>query len=172
MDPVTSKVRILGIDPGLSRCGYAVIDYDGRTASHIEYGLIRTKPSQATTERLSEIIEEMKNVIDEHEPDEFAIERVYFHRNVSTAIDVAMVSGAALVLASNNHMETSQYAPLQVKKCVAGVGRATKEQIQKMVVMHYNLDEIPKPADVADALAVALTHAFLRNSYEDASVGR
>ncbi len=171
MPDVADRVRILGIDPGLSRCGYAVIDFDGRNAHAVEYGLIRTGSKEPTAVRLSEIISEIVKVIEEFHPDECAIERVYFHRNVSTAIDVAMVMGAAIVAAMDRNLDTKQYAPLQIKRAVVGVGRASKEQVQKMVMMHYRLDEIPKPADVADALAVALTHAYLRNSYEDASVG-
>ena len=172
MPPVSKSVRILGIDPGLSRCGYAVMDYDGRNASHVEFGFIRTGAGEPTSKRLHEIMEELKDVIAKHSPDELAIERVYFHRNVSTAIDVAMVMGAAIVLAESLGIPSRQYAPLQIKKAITGVGRAAKEQVQKMVVMHYGLKEMPKPADVADALAVALTHAYMRNSYEDKSVGQ
>jgi crossover junction endodeoxyribonuclease RuvC len=167
---VTDKVRILGIDPGLSKCGYAVIDYDGRHPQSIEHGLIKTGSKEQTSKRLADIIAEIRNVILEHKPSELAIERVYVHRNVSTAIDVAMVMGAAMVLASDLGMEARQYAPLQIKRAITGVGRASKEQVQKMIVAHYGLDEMPKPADVADALAVALTHAHLRNSPEDSSV--
>jgi crossover junction endodeoxyribonuclease RuvC len=148
---VPGHVRIIGIDPGLSRCGYAVIDYDGRKPETVEFGLIRTSAKDPATKRLSEIIEELGRVIDEYEPAECAVERVYFHRNVSTAIDVAMVMGAALVLAVKKGLEAKQF--------------------QKMVTALYQLDEIPKPPDVADALAVALTHAHLRNAPEEASVG-
>lgn len=164
-------VRILGIDPGLSRCGYGVIDFDGRSAEAVEYGLIRTSSKEPSTKRLKDIAAELGKVIDEFHPTECAIERVYFHRNVSTAIDVAMVMGAALVLAMQKGLETRQYAPLQVKRAIVGVGRADKLQVQKMVATLYRLEEIPKPPDVADALAVALTHAYLRNSYYDPSVG-
>jgi len=168
---VPRNIRILGIDPGLSRCGYAVIDYDGRNAETVEYGLIKTSPKEDTSDRLSEIAVEIGRIIDEHKPAELAIERVYFHRNVSTAIDVAMVMGAAIVLAKQSGMAAKQYAPLQIKRAIVGVGRASKEQVQKMVMMHYGLEVMPKPPDVADALAVALTHAHLRNFPEDASVG-
>jgi len=171
MPPVTDLVRILGIDPGLSKCGYAVIDYDGRSPHPVEYGLIKTVNKKRTPIRLGEIIDELRDVIREFHPSECAIERVYFHRNVSTAIDVAMVMGAAIVLAMENGIDTHQYAPLQIKRAITGVGRASKDQVQKMVTIHYNLDAIPKPPDVADALAVALTHAHLRNAPEDASVG-
>ena len=167
-----STVRILGIDPGVSRCGYAVMDFDGRSAKHIEYGFIRTKPKQPMSQRLHEITIEIKDIIEKHNPDELAIERVYFYRNVSTAIDVAMVMGALIVLAEGMGIPSRQYAPLQIKKAVTGAGRAAKEQVQRMIVVHYGLDEIPKPPDVADALAVALTHAYMRNSYEDKSVGQ
>lgn len=166
-----SSVRIIGIDPGLSRCGYAVIDYDGRTPDPVEYGLIKTSPKDETPKRLGEIYTEIGRVIDEFKPDEFAIERVYFHRNVSTAIDVAMVMGALISLAVERGLIARQYTPLQIKKAITGAGRASKDQVQKMIQIHYKLEEIPKPADVADALAAALTHAHMRNYPEDRSVG-
>ena len=171
MQYVAPTVRILGIDPGLSRCGYAVIDYDGRTPGAVEYGLIKTDSSKSTVDRLSEIVAELAKVIDEFSPVECAIERVYFHRNVSTAIDVAMVMGAALVLAVDKGLDAKQYAPLQIKRAICGNGRADKRQVQRMVTTLYSLDEIPSPPDVADALAVALTHAHLRNAPQEASVG-
>ncbi len=164
-------VRILGIDPGLAKCGYAVIDYDGRTPVPVEYGLIRTKAGVPIPERLHEIVSELGRIIDEFKPDDCAVERVYFHRNVSTAIDIAMVMGAALALACEKGLTARQYAPLQIKRAVVGTGRADKRQVQHMVTALYRLDEIPKPPDVADALAVALTHAHLRNAPEEAAVG-
>jgi crossover junction endodeoxyribonuclease RuvC len=171
MAPVKERVRIIGIDPGMSKCGYAVIDYDGRNPSAVEYGLIRTDPKLETPSRLREIIEKLREIIVEFSPDEFAIERVYFHRNVSTAIDVAMVMGAAIVLAIEKDITCRQYAPRQVKRAIVGTGSASKHQVQSMVERLYRLKELPKLPDVADALAVALTHAHLRNSIEDASVG-
>ncbi len=171
MHIMASSVRILGIDPGLSRCGYAVIDYDGRTPDPVEYGLIKTSPKDETTKRLGEIHKEIGRVIDEFKPDEFAIERVYFHRNVSTAIDVAMVMGALISLAVERGLIARQYTPLQIKRAITGAGRASKDQVQKMIRILYKLEEIPKPPDVADALAAALTHAHMRNHPEDRSVG-
>ncbi|HDS29979.1 MAG TPA: crossover junction endodeoxyribonuclease RuvC [Firmicutes bacterium] len=169
--PVPESVRILGIDPGLNKCGYAVIDYNGRSPKPVEYGLIRTKPKTPIAGRLHEIIVELGRIIDEFKPDECAVERVYFHRNVSTAIDVAMVMGAAIVLACEKGLVARQYAPLQVKRAIVGTGRADKNQVQRMVMALYRLESMPKPPDVADALAVALTHAHLRNSPENAAVG-
>lgn len=154
----------MGIDPGLSRCGYAVIDYDGRNATPVEYGLIRTRSCDPVSLRLQEIHNEICGIIEEFKPCECAFERVYFFRNVSTAIDVAMVTGALVVLAVEKGMLTCQYAPLQIKRAIVGTGKADKHQVQKMVVALYKLEDLPKPPDVADALAVALTHAHLRNS--------
>jgi crossover junction endodeoxyribonuclease RuvC len=148
-----------------------VIDYDGRTPVPIEYGLIRTSPSMPTPQRLHEIVGELRDVIREFKPVECGVERVYFFRNVSTAIDVAMIIGAALVLGVEEGLVVRQYAPLQIKRAIVGVGRADKNQVQRMIMALYGLDIMPKPPDVADALAVALTHAHLRNAAEDASVG-
>jgi crossover junction endodeoxyribonuclease RuvC len=171
MNVMPSLVRIIGIDPGLSRCGYAVIDYDGRNPDPVEYGLVKTNPHDETTKRISEIQTEIGRIIDEFKPDEFAIERVYFHRNVSTAINVAMVMGALISLATQRGISARQYTPLQIKRAITGAGRASKEQVQKMIQVHYRLAELPKPADVADALATALTHAHMRTWPEDRSVG-
>lgn len=171
MPGVTDKVRILGIDPGLAKCGYAVIEYDGRSPTSLEFGLIRTDAGGSTPSRLNEIVGQLINIIDEFSPDELAIERVYFHRNVSTAIDVAMVMGAAMVLAMSRGIACRQYAPKQIKRAIVGTGGANKLQVQKMVEKLYGLGEIPKPPDAADALAVALTHAHLRGAPEEMSVG-
>lgn len=164
-------VRILGIDPGLRRCGYAVVDFDGRSPSAVEYGLIRTSAEEPSSKRVCEIVIELKNVIREFRPSECAIERVYFHRNVSTAIDVAMVTGAILNMAEEMGLVTRQYAPLQIKRAITGAGRADKTQIQKMVMALYHLEEMPKPPDLADALAVALTHCHLRNAPIESQAG-
>jgi len=166
-----ADVRILGIDPGLSRCGYAVIDYDGRRPVPVEYGLIKTSPKVATPERLHDIVGEIRRLIHEFHPQECAVERVYFFRNVSTAIDVAMIMGAILVLGIEEKLLVRQYAPLQVKMAIVGTGRADKNQVQKMVTSLYGLESTPKPPDVADALAIALTHAHLRTWPEDRAVG-
>jgi crossover junction endodeoxyribonuclease RuvC len=166
--PVPASVRILGIDPGLSRCGYAVIDYDGRRPTSVEYGLIRTNPETPTPARLHDIVGELRRIVRELKPAECAVERVYFFRNVSTAIDVAMIMGATLVMAIEEGLVTRQYAPLQVKRAIVGTGRADKNQVQRMVAALYGLHDVPKPPDVADALAVALTHAHMRNAPQSA----
>lgn len=168
---MTSIIRILGIDPGLSRCGYAVIDYNGRFPVPVEFGHITTKPKEQTAVRLKEITDSFRDIISQFSPAELAIERVYFHRNVSTAIDVAMVMGSLIVLAMDNEIECRQYAPRQIKRAIVGTGSADKNQVMEMVKTLYNLEIIPKPPDVADALAVALTHAHLRNSVEEFAVG-
>jgi crossover junction endodeoxyribonuclease RuvC len=170
MQYMQSRVRIIGIDPGLSRCGYAVIDYDGRNPDPVEYGIIKTSPDDKTENRLCEINAEVKRIIDEFKPDELAIERVYFYKNVSTAIDVAMVMGALISMATERGMIVRQYTPLQIKLAITGVGRASKEQVQKMIQVHFKLSEIPKPVDASDALATALTHAHMRSFPEDKSV--
>ena len=165
------EVRIIGIDPGLSRCGYAVIDYDGRKPVPVEFGLIKTSPKESTPRRLHEIVCELRRIIREHKPTECAVERVYFFRNVSTAIDVAMIMGASIVLGMEEGLIVRQYAPLQIKRAIVGTGKAEKHQVQKMVTALYCLESLPKPPDVADALAVALTHAHLRKSVENMAVG-
>ena len=151
--------RVLGIDPGLTRCGYAVVDGAGPSAvSAVSLGVIRTPSSDPLPARLGELRREFTSLIAEFEPDVVAVEQVFFQVNVRTAMSVGQASGLALAEAAIAGCEVVQYTPNQVKDAVAGWGGADKNQIQKMVQVRLGLSVVPKPADAADAAALALTH--------------
>ena len=151
--------RVLGIDPGLTRCGYAVVDGRGpNDVAALSMGVIRTAPSDELPHRLAELRAELVLLIQEFKPDVVSVERVFFQVNVRTAMSVGQASGLALCEAASAGCEVAQYTPNQVKDAVAGYGSATKEQVTKMVQARLKLSAPPKPADAADAAALALCH--------------
>ena len=152
-------MRILGIDPGYAIVGYGVVDYTGNRFQVVDYGKITTTPKYTLPERLQMIYEGVCQVISVHKPDMVAVEELFFNNNVKTAIDVAQARGVVLLASSQSGKPLFEYTPLQVKQAVVGYGRAQKEQVQQMVKALLNLEKIPKPDDVADALAVAVCHA-------------
>jgi crossover junction endodeoxyribonuclease RuvC len=153
-------MRILGIDPGIGRCGWGIIDSQGQKLIVQGYGCIETSPKKETPERLTEIYSKIINLIKVHKPEAMAIEELFFNTNAKTAFVVGQARGVILLAASQSKLDIAIYTPLQVKMSLTGYGRAEKEQIGKMVKTLLSLKEIPKPDDTADALAVALAHAF------------
>ena len=150
---------MLGIDPGLTRCGYAVVDGRGPgSASAITMGVIRTPSSDELPQRLASLRAELVSLIEEFEPDVVSVERVFFQTNVRTAMSVGQASGLALCEAASAGCLVVQYTPNEVKSTVAGSGNADKHQVQKMVQTRLKLSQLPKPADAADAAALALCH--------------
>ena len=159
-------VFVLGIDPGLTRCGYCVLqvasDPRGRQVSRaVALGVIRTSPADPLHERLGELQRELRDLIAEHSPAVLAIERVLFQVNVSTAMSVGQVTGIAMAEAANAGCDVIQYSPNEVKSAVAGWGGADKAQMQQMVQTLLGLRELPQPADAADAAALALCHVAM-----------
>ena len=152
-------MRILGIDPGLATVGYGVIDTSNNSAKIIDYNSITTPPKTQLSERLNTIYNKISNVIKKHKPDEVAIEEIFFAKNMKTGIQVSEARGV-IVLACHKCGLTyiNEYTPLEVKIALTGYGRADKNQVQQMVKAILGLKEIPKPDDVADALAVAISH--------------
>lgn len=157
---------ILGIDPGLALVGYGVIEYKGNKYKAIDYGCIRTDAKTMFPERLKIIYDEMLMLIDKYNPEELAIEELFFNKNVKTAIKVGQARGVEILSAKNKGLNIYEYTPLQIKQAVTGYGRADKAQVQEMVKMLLNLKKIPKPDDAADALAVAICHSSCLN-YKD-----
>jgi crossover junction endodeoxyribonuclease RuvC len=152
-------VLILGIDPGLTRCGYAALESTGgTTARAVAIGVVRTAASEPLPSRLAELRGELATLIAELRPDVVAVEHVFFQANVRTAMSVGQASGLALAEAAAAGCEVVQYTPNQVKESVAGWGAASKEQVQRMVQVRLGLSAPPKPADAADAAALALCH--------------
>ena len=150
-------MRILGIDPGFGTLGWAVVDKD---LSVVEYGVIETSPDCAIDERLLQIHSRITEIIRKHKPDCAAIERLFFAKNTKTALDVSKCIGVILLTTRLAGLSYNEYTPLQVKTALTGYGRATKNQILQMVVRLYRLKEIPRPDDIADALAIAACHSF------------
>ena len=150
---------ILGIDPGIAIVGYGIIEYKNNKFKVIDYGAIFTPASTSTTKRLEKIYKGIDILIKNYNIDEVGIEELFFNKNVKTAITVAQARGVILLACSHNDKPIYEYTPLQVKQGVVGYGRAKKLQVQQMVEIILNLKEIPKPDDVADALAIAICHA-------------
>jgi len=151
-------VFALGIDPGVSRCGYGLVGRDGAGYRAVVAGVITTPPADPLPERLASLLAELTALIDEHRPHVVVVERVFFQTNVRTAMSVGQASGLALAAAATAGCQVVQYTSNEVKSSVTGYGAATKEQVQRMVQTLLALPERPHPPDVADALALALCH--------------
>lgn len=153
---------VMGIDPGLTRCGYAVLRHSSASAVEtLSLGVIRTSPSTPLAQRLGEIHHEVSQLLTEFAPSAVAVEQVFFQTNVRTAMSVGQASGVVLALAASFGCEVAQYSPSQVKNTVAGWGAADKDQVGRMVRQRLGLSKVPSPADVADAAAIALCHCSL-----------
>ncbi len=151
---------IIGIDPGLAKTGFGIIDdVDGIRC--VRYGVITTPADARPHIRVRTIFREVKEIIDTHKPDELAIERLFFSRNVSSAIEVSHARGVILLAAAECAIEVFEYTPNQIKQAMTGSGRADKKQMQKMIGMLLGIDE-KIPVDAADALAAAICHAHIR----------
>ncbi|MHB1711751.1 MAG: crossover junction endodeoxyribonuclease RuvC [Acidimicrobiales bacterium] len=145
---------VLGIDPGLSRCGYGVVTLRGSKLVAVAGGVISTAPTVPLHERLRVLFDELRLLIVEYRPTAVVVERVFFQVNASTA----MAAGVALVAAAEAGCEVAQYTSNEVKQALVGYGGATKDQVQRMVAAVFGLAEPPRPPDVADALALAACH--------------
>jgi crossover junction endodeoxyribonuclease RuvC len=153
------RTRVLGIDPGLTRCGYAVVDGRGANdVTAVALGVIRTPASDALPHRLAALRRELAALLAEFRPAAVAVEHVFFQVNVRTAMSVGQASGLALAEAAAAGCDVAQYTPNQVKDAIAGWGGATKEQVQRMVQARLCLATTPRPPDAADAAALALCH--------------
>ena len=149
---------VLGIDPGLSRCGYGLVEANGRGGKALAAGTLKTPPSDPLPQRLAALDADLRALLAEFKPDAVAVERLFFQVNARTAMAVGQASGLVLAAAARAGAEVAQYTPNEVKQAVAGYGAAPKEQVQRMVQALLGLGELPRPADAADALALALCH--------------
>jgi crossover junction endodeoxyribonuclease RuvC len=150
-------VRVLGVDPGLGRCGWAVVEQHQGHATALDYGTVATRGEEVAP-RLAELAAKLRAVVAAQEPDSFAIERLFVNANVRTAVTVGQASGVALLVAAEHGLTVASYTPSQVKRAVVGTGAAPKAQVGYMVRALLGLQAPPTPADTADALAVALCH--------------
>jgi len=151
-------VFVLGIDPGLSRCGYGVVEKKGHTTRAVAAGVIRTSPKTPLPQRLSEMQREFRLLIGEYRPQVVAVERVLFQVNVRTAMSVGQASGIAMAEAASAGCDVIEYSPNEIKSAVAGDGAADKSQMERMVQMILGIDKPLRPVDAADAIAVALCY--------------
>ncbi|KJS11067.1 MAG: Holliday junction resolvase [Peptococcaceae bacterium BRH_c8a] len=152
-------MRILGIDPGNAIMGYGILDYSGNRLTPVDYGCLRSSAGVPQHLRLHKLYNELNSKLRKYKPDCLAVEELFFNRNTKTALVVGQARGIVLLAAAEAGIEVYEYTPLQVKLAAVGRGRAEKGQVQYMVKIILNLPEIPRPDDVADALAVAICHA-------------
>lgn len=150
-------MRILGLDPGVATTGWAVVDFDQHSSPHIvDYGCILTEKGLTLSQRLKEIYCDIKEIVNTHKPEYAGIETLIFCNNAKTAIAVGEARGVLLLALEEENIPIREFTPLQVKNSIAGYGKAGKKQVQENVKLLYGLDEIPKPDDAADALAIAM----------------
>jgi crossover junction endodeoxyribonuclease RuvC len=154
-------VRVLGVDPGLTRCGWGVVEgAAGRPLRAVEYGVIRTPAGSEIGERLCTIADALADQVARHQPDVVAVERVFSQHNVRTVMGTAQASAMAILAATRAGLPVVLHTPSEVKAAVTGSGRAEKAQVGSMVVRLLRLPDLPKPPDVADALALAICHVW------------
>ena len=154
-------MRVLGLDPGLTCAGYGLVEQKDGAISAIDYGAIRT-PQGPVPHRLELLYDEIRALLARHSPDAVSVERVLFNANVRTATSVGQAAGIALLAAAQAGCEVAEYSPNEMKQTVAGYGAADKGQVQLMISKLLGLKSIPKPADAADALGLAITHLQAR----------
>ncbi|MCL6636825.1 MAG: crossover junction endodeoxyribonuclease RuvC [Alicyclobacillus sp.] len=153
------RSRIVGIDPGLGRMGYGVVDADGTRLTAVAYGCFETPAAMPLPDRLLELYNRLSGVLTRYQPQVAAVEELFFYRNTTTAFAVGQARGVAVLAAVQAGLRVAEYTPLQVKQAVSGYGKADKHQVQEMVRLLLQLPQRPTPDDAADALAVAICHA-------------
>lgn len=153
-------MRILGIDPGIGRTGWGVIDVQGASLKVISFGCIETPAGKEIGERLNDVYDKVVGLLDEYKPEGVGIEELFFNTNTKTAFVVGQARGVMMLAVAQKKLPLAVYTPLQVKIAVTGYGRAEKRQVGQMVKTLLKLDSIPKLDDTTDALAIAITHAF------------
>lgn len=156
---------VIGIDPGTARTGYGLVRLaDGGELEPVDYGVVVTEANTPMPERLRILRNSLIEILELHQPESGAVEKLFFQRNVSSAISVGQARGVVLLTMAEAQVEVDEYTPHEIKQAVVGYGGAGKRQVQEMVRTLLGMDEIPKPDDAADALAVAICHAHSRQS--------
>lgn len=155
-------MRILGIDPGTGILGFGVIDVSqGGAYTMVTAGVVTTPAHTPLDERLEDIFDSLNEIIAETKPDSVSIEKLFFARNVTTAMSVSHARGVAMLCARKARLPIGEYTPLQIKQTLTGYGKADKKQVQEMVRLQLGLKTVPRPDDAADALAAAITHHLM-----------
>ena len=150
---------VLGIDPGYALMGWGVVEASGGRMRLLGYGCIETRAGTPMQHRLRTLQLGIRDIVNIYHPDDVAFEELFFARNVTTALMVGAARGAAIIAAAEYTDNLYEYTPMQIKQALTGYGKADKKQIQQMVKMLLNMEELPKPDDAADAIAVAITHS-------------
>lgn len=164
------SLRVLGVDPGLTRCGIGVVDVAAdRSARLVHVGVIRTEAGAPIEHRLAALAAGLRDIVRAHNPAVVAVERVFAQHNRQTVMGTAQASGIALLVAGEAGLPAATHTPTEVKAAITGYGAADKRQVQTMVARVLRLDSLPEPADAADALAIALCHAWRRGAAAAAS---
>lgn len=161
-DVKNDSLRVLGIDPGTTIIGWAVLGKKNDTITPVAYGHIDTKDCAGESKKILALSQKLQKVIDKYHPSEAAVEKVFFFKNQKTVINVSQARGAILLILEQNNVPVFEYTPLQIKQAMTGYGRADKTQVQLMARNILRLPEIPKPDDTADALAAAVCHMHSR----------
>lgn len=149
-------MRILGIDPGTSLIGYGIIDVNGKSYEAVSFGDLKTGVNIRNADRVKVVCDFFDKLIKKYKPDRIGLESLFFFKNAKTVIKVSEIRGVLMYAAAKNDVELAEFTPLQVKQAVSGYGRAEKNQVQNMVKLILGLEAVPKPDDVADALAIAI----------------
>jgi crossover junction endodeoxyribonuclease RuvC len=152
-------VIVLGIDPGTARLGYGIVERQGSQLTMLEYGCVETTNDRPLEQRLLLIYEALTDLIETHRPEAMGVERLFFNKNVQTAMAVGQARGVVLLVGAQHGLPVFEYGPHEVKLAVTGYGRAPKDQVQRMVQLVLSMSQVPKPDDAADALAVAVCTA-------------
>jgi len=152
---------ILGIDPGLATTGFGVVKKTGDKLECLDYGAIITSPDKKTGQRLNRLFIEVSKLLTKHSPDIMSVERLFFFKNLKTAMPVSEAKGVILLAGAKKKVKVQELTPLQVKMGVCGYGKADKKQVQRMIKEILNLEKIPKPDDAADALGIAVCSCYL-----------
>jgi crossover junction endodeoxyribonuclease RuvC len=151
-------VLVLGVDPGLATMGYGLVCETTGGLQAVDYGVVTTSPNIPLPQRLQQLYRELSDLVAKHQPDEGAMEELFFSRNVRTAMSVGQARGVALLALADAGLPVTDYTPLTIKQAVSGFGAADKIQMQTTVKLLLRLDSLPNPDDAADALAVAICH--------------
>jgi len=160
-------MAVIGIDPGTALTGYGIIEeLPDQSLQVIDFGVIRTDSTDKPEIRLRKIFSQLNEILALYKPETAAVEKLYFQRNTRTAMSVGQARGVAILCLAEAGLSISEYGPVEIKQAVVGYGRASKNQVQQMVKILLNLQEIPKPDDAADALAVAICHIHSRKILE------
>lgn len=155
-------MKIIGIDPGTGILGFGVIEITkGKSVRMITAGVIKSPAHTPLEERLEMIYDGIHEIVQETKPDAMSIEKLFFAKNITTAISVSHARGVAMLVGQQSKLGIFEYTPLQIKQTLTGYGRADKKQVQEMVKLHLKLNVVPKPDDASDALAAAITHSLM-----------